>query len=142
MTSEDRFGDGVYWGGIALIALLGHQRRFEAFDISFHLLNILKKTIFEEVENKDYLEKKTKKQRDVKKTKGEEQNLVSTSAGDFSLKKLAKRIASIKQLTARIFDTVNTHMVKSCHLTDDTFFQPIAIIHFEPSPLPVHRIPG
>ena len=51
---------------------MGQQRRFEAFDISFHLLNILKKTIFEEVENKDYLEKRTKKQRDIKKNKSEE----------------------------------------------------------------------
>merc|ERR1712065_130175 len=31
------FGDGLYWSGAVLIALLGQQHRFEAFDFSNHI---------------------------------------------------------------------------------------------------------
>jgi hypothetical protein len=34
------FGDGLVWAGCTIIALLGQQQRFEAFDHSYHLLKV------------------------------------------------------------------------------------------------------
>ena len=34
------FGDGLIWAGCTIIALLGQQQRFEAFDHSYHLFKV------------------------------------------------------------------------------------------------------
>ena len=37
---EEVFGDGLIWGGITIIYLLGQHRRFEALDFCYHILNV------------------------------------------------------------------------------------------------------
>ena len=37
---EEVFGDGLIWGGITIIYLLGQIRRFEALDFCYHILNV------------------------------------------------------------------------------------------------------
>ena len=38
--NRELFGDGLLWAGCTLIALLGQQQRFEAFDHSYHLFRV------------------------------------------------------------------------------------------------------
>lgn len=37
---RELFGDGLIWAGCTIIALLGQQQRFEAFDHCYHLLKV------------------------------------------------------------------------------------------------------
>ena len=37
---EEVFGDGLIWGGITILYLLGQHRRFEALDFCYHILNV------------------------------------------------------------------------------------------------------
>lgn len=37
---EERYGDGVAWGGCAIAYLLGQETRFELLDFSYHVLAV------------------------------------------------------------------------------------------------------
>lgn len=39
-TVESVFGEGLQWGGLALVALLAQERRFNALDFAYHLLKV------------------------------------------------------------------------------------------------------
>lgn len=39
-TIEELYGEGLNWGGCALLVLLGQQHRFEAMDFCYHLLKV------------------------------------------------------------------------------------------------------
>lgn len=40
MNSMNLFGEGLQWGGLSLVYLLGQGHRFEALDFVYHILNI------------------------------------------------------------------------------------------------------
>ena len=37
---EERYGDGVAWGGCTIVYLLGQETRFELLDFSYHVLAV------------------------------------------------------------------------------------------------------
>lgn len=37
---EERYGDGVAWGGCTIVYLLGQEVRFELLDFSYHVLAV------------------------------------------------------------------------------------------------------
>eukprot|EP00249_Psilotum_nudum_P020261 c27628_g3_i1 orf=83-4003(+) len=39
-TNQERYGDGVSWGGCAIVYLLGQQIRFELLDFAYRVLNV------------------------------------------------------------------------------------------------------
>ncbi|XP_065179360.1 cytoplasmic FMR1-interacting protein 2-like [Sycon ciliatum] len=39
LSPEDTFGDGLHWGGLTFVYLLGQLHRFEALDFTYHLLS-------------------------------------------------------------------------------------------------------
>lgn len=40
LSTEELFGDGIYWAGCAIVRLLDQQRRFEVLDFCNHLLRV------------------------------------------------------------------------------------------------------
>jgi cytoplasmic FMR1 interacting protein len=37
---QERYGDGVAWGGCTIVYLLGQETRFELLDFSYHVLAV------------------------------------------------------------------------------------------------------
>lgn len=81
-TIEQMFGEGLTWAGCTLITVLGQQRRFEALDFSYHLLQV------------NRVDMKTVKEDNVK---------------GFSLKKIVDRIRKFQILNSQIFSTLNNY---------------------------------
>lgn len=40
LSNHEHFGDGLLWAGCTIIHFLGQRKRFEAFDFSYHILNV------------------------------------------------------------------------------------------------------
>jgi len=117
MTTEELFGDGLYWGACAIMALLGQQKRFEALDISFYLRDVIEHT-------RDIPKDKKAK------SKKDDTGLVETSVGSISLQQLSKRICYIKMMTTQIFDKLQMYMDKGSG--PESYFHEPYIHHFQP----------
>jgi len=79
-TIEELFGEGLNWAGLALLTLLGQQKRFEALDFSYHLLKV------QRVDGKD-----------------------ETVRG-IPLKRMVDRIRRFQVLNSQIFSTLNKYL--------------------------------
>ncbi|KAK7504118.1 hypothetical protein BaRGS_00004422, partial [Batillaria attramentaria] len=82
-TVEQMFGEGLTWAGCVIMTVLGQQKRFEALDFSYHLLQVHR------------IDMKTVKEDNIK---------------GFSLKKIADRIRKFQILNTQIFSTLNKYL--------------------------------
>ncbi|XP_025103789.1 cytoplasmic FMR1-interacting protein 2-like isoform X2 [Pomacea canaliculata] len=89
-TIEQMFGEGLNWAGCIFIAVLGQQRRFEALDFTYHLLQV------------NRLDMKTIKDDNVK---------------GISLKKMTERIRKFQILNTQLFSMLSSYLQKEDEAT-------------------------
>jgi cytoplasmic FMR1 interacting protein len=85
ITIEEWCGEGLQWAGCTIMALLGQQKRFDAFDFCYHMMRV------HNVDRQD----------------------AEIQQGASSLKKMVERIRVYKALNDQIFCVLNKHISTS-----------------------------